>query len=311
MEKEKIYVIGHKSPDTDTVCSAIVYAEYLKKAKKMNAVPAVAGELNAETKFVLNRFKAAPPELLAEALGKKLVLVDHNEKGQSVDGIDSATVLEVVDHHKIVFACDSPIRFTAEPVGSTATIVAKILLADKKNFPLTKKTAGLLVSAILSDTVFFKSATTTPQDIDIAKKLGRAAGIKKLVDFGIEIKKQKASLKGLCADKILYSDFKTFEAGGKKFGVGQIEVCGLQEANARQQEILEAMRAARQKENLNLVALMVTDIIKEGSKLLAVGETAYVEKAFGKTLESDSVYIDKAMSRKKEILPPLMRAFEN
>lgn len=311
MEKEKIYVVGHKSPDTDSVCSAVVYAEYLKKAKKMNAVPAVAGELNAETKFVLNRFKAAPPELLSAALGKKLVLVDHNEINQGVDGMDSATVVEVIDHHKIVFACDSPIPFLVKPVGSTATIVAKILMADKKNFLLTKKSAGLLLSAILSDTVFFKSATTTPEDIDIAKKLGRAAGIKKLVDFGIEIKKQKASLKGLCADKILYSDFKTFVAGGKKFGVGQIEVCGLQEADQRQKEILEAMELARQKENLALAILMVTDIIKEGSKLLAVGETGYVEKAFGKTLENASVYIDKAMSRKKEILPPLMRAFEN
>jgi manganese-dependent inorganic pyrophosphatase len=184
------------------------------------------------------------------------------------------------------------------------------LLADKKNFPLTKKSAGLLLSAILSDTIFFKSATTTPEDIDIAKKLGRVAGIKKPIEFGIEIKKQKASLRGLCADKILYSDFKIFEAGGKKFGVGQIEVCGLEEANQRQTEILEAMRAARQKENLAFVALMVTDIIKEGSKLLAVGETEYVEKAFGKALEKDSVYIDKAMSRKKEILPPLMKAFE-
>jgi manganese-dependent inorganic pyrophosphatase len=309
MIKETIYVIGHKSPDTDSVCSAVVYAEYLKIAKKMYAVPAAAGELNAETKFVLNRFKTAPPEFLSVALGKKLVLVDHNEKGQSVDGIDSATVLEVIDHHKIVFACDSPIRFTAEPVGSTATIVAKIIMADKKNFKLTKKSAGLLLSAILSDTVFFKSATTTPDDINVAKKLGRIAGIKKLVDFGIEIKKQKASLKGLCADKIFYSDFKIFAAGGKKFGVGQIEVCGLEEADRRQQEILEAMKLAKQKENLNLAVLMVTDIIKEGSKLLAVGETAYVEKAFGKTLENDSVYIDKAMSRKKEILPPLMRAF--
>lgn len=309
MEKEKIYVIGHKSPDTDSVCSAIVYAEYLKKAKKINVVPAAAGELNAETKFVLNRFKATAPQILPEAIGKKLVLVDHNENGQSVDGIDSATVIEVIDHHKIVFACDSPIKFFTKPAGSTATIVANILMADKKRFPLTKKTAGLLVSAILSDTVFFKSATTTPEDIECAKKLGRIAGIKKLVDFGIEIKKQKASLKGLCADKILYSDFKTFEAGGKKFGVGQIEVCGLLEASQRQQEILEAMKLAQQKENLALAVLMVTDIIKEGSKLLAVGETAYVEKAFGKTLENDSVYLDKAMSRKKEILPPLMKAF--
>ena len=309
MQKETVYVVGHKSPDTDTVCSAIAYADYLKKSRRIKAVPAVFGEINPETKFVLDYFKAKTPEQLRVSEGQKIVLVDHNEKSQNPDGIEKAKIIEILDHHKIGFNCSEPVICHTEPVGSTATLVAEKMINDKK-FKITPQLAGLLVSAILSDTVVFKSATTAKKDIEIAKKLGIKAKIKNLKKFGIEIKKQKASMEGMNAEKIIYSDFKNFEAGDKKFGVGQIEVVDFKEAKERKGEILEKLAEIAQKENMSFVALMVTDIIKGGSEILVSGNTDIMEKAFGKKVIDGSFYLEKAMSRKKDILPPLMEAFE-
>ncbi|MFA5249414.1 MAG: manganese-dependent inorganic pyrophosphatase [Candidatus Paceibacterota bacterium] len=308
MEKETVYVIGHKSPDTDTVCSAIAYAAYLKK-NKINAVPAVSGEINPETKFVLDKFKFKAPEDIGSAQGKKLVLVDHNEKSQMPDGAEGSKIVEILDHHKVSFTWPEPITICTEPLGSTATLVAKKMLADKK-FKMTAQMAGILVSAILSDTIVFKSATTTKTDIETAKKLAKKAKIKNLKKFGIEVKKQKASLKGLSAEKIIYSDFKPFEAAGKKFGVGQIEVVDMKEAKERKAELLQKMDEIAKKKGFSFVALMVTDIMKEGSEIFITGNTEIARKAFQKPVTENAVYLEKAMSRKKDFLPPIMKALE-
>jgi len=305
MAQEKVYVIGHKSPDTDTVCSAIAYAEYLKK-NKVDATAAAGGDLNPETKFVLNYFKVAKPKKMESVAGKTLVLVDHNEISQMPEGADSARIIEVLDHHKVSFSGAEPIKFHAEPVGSTATIVAKTMLANK--FKISRPLAGILVSAILSDTVVFKSTTTTATDIKIAKQLAKIAKISNLKKFGIEIKKQKASLKGMTAGQILGSDFKTFEAGGKKFGIGQIEVVELKEANDRSAELLEEMEKTNSKEGLVFTALMITDIINCGSQLLIAGDASAIEKAFGKTCADNAIYMENMMSRKKDFLPAVMKA---
>lgn len=310
MDKKIIYVVGHKSPDTDSVCSAVVYAAYLKKAKRINVVAAAAGQLNPETKFVLDYFKVKTPFLLESAKGKTLILLDHNEKNQSPDGIESAKIVEVLDHHKVAFEWAEPIKFYTEPVGATATLVAKIALADKR-FKLDKVLSGLLLSAILSDTVIFKSPTTSKTDIEIAKLLAKKTGVKNLKKFGIEIKKQKASLKGLPADQIIYSDFKEFETNGNKFAVGQVELVDLAEAKTRKEEILGKMEEIRKQKIYEFVALMETDIINEGTELLVAGNPVLVEKAFSKKLRNSSVYLKGMLSRKKDLLPPLMKVFEN
>jgi manganese-dependent inorganic pyrophosphatase len=308
MAKETVYVIGHKSPDTDTVCSSLAYAEYLAKKEKLDAIPAVCGELNPETKFILKTFAIKAPKKLESASGKTLILMDHNENSQMPDGAQNAKILEVVDHHKINFEYHEPIKFRAEPLGSTATIVAKIMLANK--FKISKQTAGILLSAILSDTVVFKSPTATPEDQKIAKLLAKTAKIKDIKKFGIEIKKQKASLKGLSAQQIINSDYKTFESNNKKFAVGQIEVVDLSEAKTRANEIMAEMEKMRSANNLEFIALMATDIINCGSLVMAAGNCSYIEKAFGKTCAAGSCYIDGMMSRKKDMLPPLLKTLE-
>jgi len=305
MAKNTVYVIGHKSPDTDTVCSAIAYAEYLKKKEKIGAAAAVCGDINPETKFVLDYFKIQKPKKLDNAAGKTLVLVDHNEAAQMPDGADLEKIVEVIDHHKICFECHAPVRFRAEPLGATATLIAKIMAEN--NFKIPKPMAGILLAAILSDTVVFKSPTCTPKDIKIAKGLAKIAGIKDIKKFGIEIKKQKASLRGLSGEQIINSDLKTFEAQGKKFAVGQIEVVDLSEARARQQEIKAEMEKIRAQEGLEFIALMATDIINCGSEIFIAGNPARIESAFGKIPANGNLYIKGMLSRKKDLLPPLLK----
>ena len=307
MKKEVIYITGHKKPDTDTICSAIAYADYLKQKGK-KAVACRTGKINPETKFVLDYFKVKQPKFLATAKGKKIVLLDHNEKTQTPNGIEKAEIIEVIDHHKVKFEYNNPILFHTEPIGSTATIIAKKYFNDPK-VKITKKIAGILLSAVLSDTVVFRSPTTTKEDIEIAKKLAKTAGIKNLEKFGIEVKKSKASLKGIAAKDIIFDDFKGYNIKGKKFGVGQIEVCDLKETTERKKEILKELEGSAKRKNYDLLLLVATDIIRKGSLLLFWEKKNYIKKAFSKTPKNNTLYLKGVMSRKKQIIPPLTKLF--
>lgn len=307
MENKKIYVIGHKSPDTDSICSAIAYAHFRRQFGE-NAVAARSGEINPETEFVLNYFNVSAPKLLTDAEGKKLILIDHNEPSQGPDNVDKAEILQVIDHHKIAFKYSEPIRFHTEPVGCTATIIA--WQYDRYDLDIPKEIAGLLLGAILSDTVVFKSPTTTEDDIETAEKLAGIAEIKDIEKFGIEIKKAKASLKGMDAGSIIYSDFKDFDFAGKKVGIGQVEVVDMTEISERRDELINKLNEIEKNKNYNLIVLMATDIINEGSELLASGETKYIEDAFGSSVKNNSVYLEGMMSRKKDMVPVLEKAYE-
>uniref|UniRef100_A0A7C1JCK6 inorganic diphosphatase n=1 Tax=Ammonifex degensii TaxID=42838 RepID=A0A7C1JCK6_9THEO len=296
----EVYVIGHKAPDTDTVCSAIVYAG-IKGYK-----PARPGELNEETAYVLEYFKVPAPELLTNAAGKKLVLVDHNEPAQVVDGADQAEIIEVVDHHKMNFVCNTPIYIHVEPVGSTATVIAKHHMDQIENNPTS---AGLLLAAILSDTVIFKSPTTTEEDKKIAAELAKIAGIADVQSFGIDIKKAKASIKGKPIADVIHVDFKDFDFGGKKVGIGQTEVVDINEVYERKDEVVKYLNELKASKGYAMVVFIATDIIKEGSELYFAGDAAMMEKAFGKKPEGNSMWLQGVMSRKKQVAPPLEKAF--
>ncbi|WP_334110366.1 manganese-dependent inorganic pyrophosphatase [Thermodesulfitimonas autotrophica] len=296
----EVYVIGHKSPDTDTVCSAIVYAA-LK-----GYTPARPGELNEETAYVLDYFKVPAPVLLENAAGKKLVLVDHNEPAQVVNGGDQAEIIEVIDHHKMNFVCNKPIYVHVEPVGSTATVIAKQYMDKIKANPTW---AGLLLAAILSDTVIFKSPTTTDEDKAIAAELAKVAGIADVQAFGIDIKKAKASIKGKPIADVIHVDFKDFDFGGKKVGIGQTELVDINEAYDRKDEIVNYLNELKANKGYAMVVFIATDIIKEGSELYFAGDPAMMEKAFGVKPEGPSFWLQGCMSRKKQVAPPLEKAF--
>ncbi|MBD3208512.1 MAG: manganese-dependent inorganic pyrophosphatase [Candidatus Nealsonbacteria bacterium] len=297
------HVVGHKKPDTDSVCSAIAYAYYLNQ-KGQQGIACRNGEINPETKFVLERFGAEEPEPLGEAKRKNVILVDHNEKAQSPDDIDEAGIAAVIDHHKISFDYPRPIVFHTEPIGSTATIIAKRLLTDPE-VELTPQIAGLLLSAILSDTVVFRSPTTTEEDRHVAHHLAEIAEIEDIEEFGIEIKKAKANLEGMSAEDILFGDFKEYEFGEKKIGVGQVEITGMDQIENRKQELLETIKNKAQERNYELFVFMATDIIEQGTLLLFWEKENYIQKTFGKEPENNSVYLEGVMSRKKQVVPPL------
>ncbi len=306
---EKIYVIGHKSPDTDTICSSIAYAYFKNQLEETNKYEARrTGELNEETKLVLEKFKVPVPELLTNISGKKVILVDHNEMGQVVDGIENAEVLEIIDHHKIGdLQTKAPILFHAEPVGSTCTIVADFMFYHR--IPIPDKIAGLLLSGILSDTVILKSPTTTEKDRKYVKLFSKQLDID-YEKYGMEIKKAKSSIAKLTPNEIITKDFKEFNVGKYKFGVGQIEVVDYSEAIERKNEIMKELDLFRQANGYIIAALMVTNILKEETKLWFSGDELVIKKAFNKEPKDNEVYLPGVMSRKKQVVPPIQEALK-
>ncbi len=308
---DKIYVVGHKSPDTDSVTSAITYARLKNALGMKEAVPAVAGDLNNETKFLLDYFKVPYPEKLTDATDKKVILVDHNEMAQAVDMLNMENIIEVVDHHKIGgLATGKPIFFLNEPVGATGGIIAN--LYEQNNVPISKEMAGLMMAAILSDTVLFKSPTCTPRDKAAVEKLAKIAGVDPM-KFGMELLKAKSDISSKSAKDILMGDFKKFDFSGIKAGVGQIEVMDLADLAPKRAAILEEMNKMKDAEKLDMIVLMLTDVMKEASDLLFVGSSAAAagfEKAFGGKIANNSIYKEKCLSRKKQVIPPLESAFK-
>ena len=307
---DNVYVVGHKSPDTDSVAAAISYAN-LKNQQGMPEiyVPAAAGTINNETKFVLEHFGVPVPETITDAKGKKIILVDHNEVGQAVDNIKEADLLEVVDHHKIGdIQTSSPIFFHTEPVGSTATIISAMY--DQYKVPITKEMAGVMISAILSDTVLFKSPTCTDKDKAQVEKLAKIVG-EDYQQYGIAMLTAKSDISSKTARDIVKGDYKHFDFAGTKAGIGQIEVMDLSVLAPRKKEILEDMEKVRKEEGLSFVLIMLTDVMKEASDLLFVGSPAdKFEKAFEGKMENNSIYKKGVLSRKKQVIPPLEAAFK-
>ncbi len=313
-----VYVVGHKNPDTDSIASAIVTAYLLNKWREKGcgllkideeAVPAKQGEPNPETAFALETFGVSVPETVTDVEGKKVVLVDHSELTQAPENLDKAELLGIVDHHKIGdVTTPNPILFVNFPVGCTGTVLK--LLFDWTGVEIPKEMAGLMLSAILSDTVIFKSATTTELDKKVAEELAKIAGVDDITKFGIELKAKLSAVDNLSAREIILRDFKDFNMSGNKVGVGQIELVDLNLIKDRIDEIYEEMKKMKEEGGYHSVFLMLTDIMKEGTELLVVtDDPSIVEKAFGVKLEGKSVWLDGVMSRKKQVVPPLEKAF--
>jgi len=320
MSGEILYVVGHKNPDTDSICSAIAFAylwnEWKKKGilaqmklPELEAKPCRQGEPNAETKFVLERFGYQAPELMTDGAGKKVALVDHSDVVQSVDNFAQTEVVAVVDHHKIGdVTTPNPIFFCNLPVGCSATTLW--FLFTKTGVEIPKDIAGLMLSAILSDTVIFKSATTTPMDKVAGEELAKIAGIDDITKFGIEVKSKLSDVSGMAVRDIIMRDYKDYNMSGKKVGAGQIEVIDLSLIEGRKDEIYNELVKMKNEGSYHTIVFMLTDIMKEGTELLVVtDDPSVIEKAFGKKLEGRSIWLDGVMSRKKQVIPPLEKAF--
>ena len=303
----KVFITGHKNPDTDSICSALSYAA-LKQAQGVEAVAVRLGEVGKEAQYALDYFQVEAPELIASVEEKQAVmLVDHNEPAQSVDGLDKAELLEIVDHHRLGgLNTANPIFVHIEPVGCTATIITKMFDCQKVELP--KKIAGLLLSAIVSDTVLSKSPTCTEQDKAAAEKLAVIAGVN-LKEYGMAMLKAGADLGDLTPAQIAKTDSKPFSFGKYKAIVAQISVMDTADILAKKAELVAAMQELCQNEGYDMSLLMVTDIMEESTELVFVGEPKQlIADAFGKDASGDSIYLPGVMSRKKQIVPQLTEA---
>jgi manganese-dependent inorganic pyrophosphatase len=302
-----VYVFGHKSPDTDSVTAAIAYAE-LMKAKGEDYVPVMQGKLNPETETVLKRFGFAAPEIMTDAAGKKVALVDHSDLAQAPDNLTANDVVAIVDHHKVGdVTTNQPIYFFNQPVGCTCTVLK--VMYDLEGVAVAPKVAGLMLSAILSDTVNFKSPTCTPADKKAVKELAAIAGVSNTDEIFMEMLKAKSAVAGVPAMDLLHRDYKDFDMKGKKVGVGQLELATLDQVADMRDALYNAMKDQKGSER-HSVLLMLTDVVKEGTDLMVISDDpALIEGAFGGKLSGNSMWIDGMMSRKKQTIPNLQKAF--
>lgn len=302
-----IYVVGHKNPDSDSVCAAIAVAD-LKNRLGDNTVACVQGELNPETKFILERFGVDVPEILKDGSGKDLILVDHSEVVQSVDSFSEANVVGMVDHHKLGdVTTSSPVNILIRPVGSTCTIVKS--LYDYYGKSISKKIAGIMLCAVLSDTIIFKSATTTNEDKRVTKELAKIAVVGNIKELGMEMFKVKSAVEGVPAKELVLRDYKDFNMNGKRIGIGQLELVDFSVIENIRGELYEEIKKLKD-EGRHSVLLLLTNIMKEGSELLYVSDdSSIIKKAFGKMSKRNSVWLEGVMSRKKQVVPKLEKIF--
>ena len=301
----KILVFGHKNPDTDTITSAIVYA-YLKQQLGTDAEAVRLGDVNNETKFALEKFGFEAPRLIANVKdeAEKVILVDHNEFQQSADGIEEVQITEVIDHHRIAnFQTADPLYFRAEPVGCTATILNKLFKEHGVEIPAN--IAGLMLSAIVSDTLLFKSPTCTEQDVKAGKELAEIAGVD-VADYGLAMLKAGADLSDKSLEDLLSLDAKGFEFGEYKSVVAQVNAVDIEDVLGRQEELVNLLNKNVADNGLDLFFFVVTDILNNDSTAVAVGQVAEVAaKAFGAEIVNGRIALPGVVSRKKQIVPVL------
>ena len=305
----EILVIGHKNPDTDSICSAIAYSE-LKNKLGQNTKPVRAGELNKETEFVMDYFKSEIPALNPDISGRDVILVDHNERTQTADGFEGAKILELIDHHRIAnFNVDEPLKVRMEPVGCTSTIIFDMY---KENGLLPDKiTAGLMLSAIISDTLLFKSPTCTEKDTIAGRELSKIAEID-LAVYGVEMLKAGTALDDKTINELLNMDMKIFDVNDFKIGIAQINAVDEKAILAKKEEILLEISNIMKSDNLNMFMFVVTNILTNNSMGLVAGEKQeIIEKAFNSKIINSELTLEGIVSRKKQIVPPLTKALSN
>ena len=307
---EKKLIFGHKNPDTDSICSALVYAD-LKTKLGDNVEPVRLGVISSETAFVLNYFQVKEPRLV-ETVGNEVnevILVDHNERQQSANDIEQVQVVEVIDHHRIAnFETSNPLYFRAEPVGCTTTILKKMYKENGVDIP--KEIAGLMLSAIISDTLLLKSPTCTAQDVAAAHELAEIAGVD-LQAYGLEMLKAGADLSDKTIAQLLSLDAKEFQMGSAKVEIAQVNAVDVNDVLARQSELEAAITAIIAEKGLDLFVFVVTDILNNDSVALSLGKaTEAVEKAYNVTLADNKAVLKGVVSRKKQIVPVLTDTFQ-
>ena len=241
---------------------------------------------------------------------KKIIQVDHNERGQAVDGIEEAEILEVVDHHRVAdFQTIGPLNFRAEPLGCTCTIIYKMFMEQEVEIP--PEIAGCMLGAIISDTLLFRSPTCTPTDTKTAMKLAKIAGVD-AKEFGMDMFKAGTSLEGKTVEEIFNSDFKKFNIGELTVGVGQVNTMDIEGFSPYKEDMLNYMNDVCNKNNFSFAILLLTDVIRTNSEVFVAGpRPELVENAFNVKLTDSQATLRGIISRKKQVVPAITEAINN
>lgn len=305
----KVLIFGHLNPDTDAIGAAIAFAE-LQKALDVDAEAVALGTPSEETQYALDYFGLNAPRVVTSIKEETndVMLVDHNEFQQSVSDIRELNILAVVDHHRIAnFETANPLYYRAEPVGCTSTIIYKIY--QEMEAEISQAVAGMMLSAIISDTLLFKSPTCTPEDVNAAEKLAEIAAVD-LESYGLELLKAGTKLSDKPAAVLLDLDAKSFPMADKTVRIAQVNTVDLQEVFDRQNELEAAMATENAEKGYDLFLLVATNILDSDSEILAVGnELTQVEAAFDTTLVNNRALLPGVVSRKKQVVPQLTAAF--
>ena len=302
-----IKVFGHQSPDTDSTGSPILWAWYLNEVKGQSAEAVLLGEPNTEAAFMLQKWDLPKPAIETDfAEGAEVIVVDTNNPGELPSNINDLEILEIIDHHKLVGGIETkgPINITVRPVACTATILHDLMGADAAKMPDWAK--GTMLSCILSDTLEFRSPTTTDADKALAEKLAADLGLE-IATYAGEMFAAKSDVSAFSDAELIRMDSKKYEVGGKSFRVSVLETTAPEIPLSRKASLMESMPEVAKDDGVDEVLLFVVDILKEEATLLVPNDTvkAVAEKSFSVSVAGDQVVLPGVMSRKKQIIPVL------
>ena len=297
-------VFGHKNPDTDSIMSSLIMANFENQIGN-NAKAVRIGNVNKETEYVLNYLGINAPEFISDVEdNQNVILVDHNEATQSADNISNAKIQKVIDHHTMNFIAPYQLYYRTEPVGCTTVVLYKMY--NEYGVEITKEIATMMLSAIISDTLLFKSPTCTPEDKPIAEKLAKIAGVD-IETFGTDLLKAGTDLSEFTPAEIINIDSKLFEKDGKRFKIAQVNTADLDSIFKDKVYFEAAINDEIKKDNLDLYMFAATDIINSNSKIISLGnDSSVVEKAYGVTLDNNTALLENVVSRKKQMLPGIL-----
>lgn len=297
------YVFGHKNPDTDSILSSIVYSKFLDK-NDVECTSVKLGDINNETKHILDLLNIEEPITKTELEdGANIILMDHNEESQTIDNLEKYNILQIIDHHKFNIKTGTPLFIRAEPVGSTCTIVAKMMA--EAGDEISKTDAMLLISGIISDTLYFRSPTTTDTDKEIVGSLNKIAKIDDLEKYSIDLFNAKSDLGDIDVEKLIKLDYKVFEFGGNKYGVGVMETTNPDYALSKKDEIISKMNEIKQNDGLKSIFLSIVDILNEENTTIFPSdvEKELLVDLFDAKIDGNLADLGSRVSRKKQIVP--------
>ena len=303
-----VMVFGHKSPDTDSTGSPIIWAWYLKHVKNIDTEPVLLGKPNSEALFMLNYWGIETPQIIDNLdSGSAVVIVDTNNPDELPENINDCEIQTIIDHHKLVGGLQTkhPIDVVIRPLACTATVMIEIMGADiTTKMPTMIKGAAL--SCILSDTLEFRSPTTTDLDKSIAKKLAKDLGID-MKSYASQLFTAKSDVSNYTDPELILMDSKKYDVGGKKLRISVMETTKPAEILKRKKSLLKAMEEIEEKEGVDQILFFVIDILKEEAILLVPNNLVkeITEKSFGKSSGGDTIVLPGILSRKKQIIPQL------